>query len=140
MLSPRKFRVLLSKSSSSRLVRMLFPLVTDFISPATLVRTDTICPTLISVVAIPKSPKQTQRVRADACCLPFGFFLFSFSFFFGGYWIHFFSVQYWFFLTCFLLSSSCVLLLGIFRLLWQQRSWGFLLALLRFISMFSRLA
>ena len=59
VLAPGKFRAPLSKSSSSRLVQILLPLVTGFISPAIWVRTDTVCLTLISVVASPKSPKQT---------------------------------------------------------------------------------
>ena len=125
-----KFRAPLSKSSSSRLVQILLPLVTGFTSPAIQVCTDTVCPTLISVVASPKSPKQISwgrpapalKGRSGHQLFSLFLFHFSFSFFFDGlsdYTVRyigsiFFSILYLFFFTHFFAFIALHVLAGHF--------------------------
>ena len=140
MLSPCKFPVSLSKSSSSRLVWMLFPLVTHFISPATPVCTDTIYLTLISVVASSKSPKQTQWARlvhgrSRRFLFPlllFFFFLFLFSLTGTGSFFSVFCIGFLYLFLAFILL--CALAGQFFVCSGTKDRGGFLLSLLRFIS------
>jgi len=111
---------------------MLFPLGIDFILPATPVCTETICLTLVSVVASPKLPKQTQGAGSSQpkgserilAVISFSFLFFIFIFLWRAL-DPLFQCLNSFFFTCFLLASPHVLLLGIFRLLRPQRSWWF---------------